>query len=546
MKKKTWVIVCSVMSAIALVLLIVLVVKCVKLADSVSDSKNEGEAQNVQDNGTSSNVVNDETETGEDTANSKDDANGGGKESTDTGTEAGSEADGEDGKSADAGTDAENDTDSEEGESTDTGTDAGGDTDGEDGKSADTGTDAENNTDSEEGESTDTGTDAEGDTDRENGDITDSDNTDDKEDTKKVRRITEYTSMDAILSEMTLEEKIYQMFIVKPEQLVRESGVYTVSGNYVTSADDRFDRVLEKYPVGGVVLFAGNLTGEQQTKDMIQNMQASAGNTMGMKLFTCVDEEGGRVARVAGNSAFGVKNVGPMAKIRDKDEAFAAGAEIGKYLHRLGFNVDFAPDADVITNPLNKVIGDRSFGTEADVVTELAIAYSDGLHSENVMSTFKHFPGHGATEGDTHEGYAFTNKSLDELMEAELKPFMEAGKNGVEFCMSAHISIPKILGEETPCSLSKQALTGILREQVGYDGLIITDALEMGAIVNKYGTGKAAAMAVEAGADVLLMPDNLKKAYEGICAEIDAGNITEERIDESVRRILKYKLRLEQ
>ena len=510
MKKKTWVIVCSVMSAIALVLLIVLVVKCVKLADSVSDSKNEGEAQNVQDNGTSSNVVNDETETGEDTANSKDDANGDGKESTDTGT------------------------------------DDGSDTDGEDEKSADTGTDAENDTDSEEGESTDTGTDAEGDTDRENGDITDSDNTDDKEDTKKVRRITEYTSVDAILSEMTLEEKIYQMFIVKPEQLVRESGVYTVSGNYVTSADDRFDRVLEKYPVGGVVFFAGNLTGEQQTKDMIQNMQASAGNTMGMKLFTCVDEEGGRVARVAGNSAFGVKNVGPMAKIRDKDEAFTAGAEIGKYLHRLGFNVDFAPDADVITNPLNKVIGDRSFGTEADVVTELAIAYSDGLHSENVMSTFKHFPGHGATEGDTHEGYAFTNKSLDELMEAELKPFMEAGKNGVEFCMSAHISIPKILGEETPCSLSKQALTGILREQVGYDGLIITDALEMGAIVNKYGTGKAAAMAVEAGADVLLMPDNLKKAYEGICAEIDAGNITEERIDESVRRILKYKLRLEQ
>ena len=313
MKKKTWVIVCSAMSAIALVLLIVLVVKCVKLADSVSDSKNEGEAQNVQDNGTSSNVVNDETETGEDTANSKDDANGGGKESTDAGTDAGSEADGEDGKSADTGTDAENDTDSEDGES------------------ADAGTDVENDTDSEDGESTDTGTDAEGDTDRENGDITDSDNTDDKEDTKKVRRITEYTSVDAILSEMTLEEKIYQMFIVKPEQLVRESGVYTVSGNYVTSADDRFDRVLEKYPVGGVVLFAGNLTGEQQTKDMIQNMQASAGNTMGMKLFTCVDEEGGRVARVAGNSAFGVKNVGPMAKIRDKDAAFAAGAEIGKY-----------------------------------------------------------------------------------------------------------------------------------------------------------------------------------------------------------------------
>lgn len=340
---------------------------------------------------------------------------------------------------------------------------------------------------------------------------------------------------EKLLAGMTLEEKIYQMFIVTPEQLTGVSAV-TAAGN-TTKAK------LEQYPVGGLIYFSANLVSEEQTKTMLSEVQRFSDEIEGVNLFLCIDEEGGRVARIAKNKAFNVEIVPPMANVSSEEEAYHCGYTIGAYLSRLGFNVDFAPDADVLTNSSNSVIGDRSFGSDAGIVTKYAAAYSNGLHSNGIMSTFKHFPGHGATEADTHEGYAYTNKSYAELMAAELQPFSAAGKNGVDMVMAAHISVPAVIGDDTPCSLSEKMITGILRDELQYDGLVITDALNMGAIAEKYDSSSAAVMAVKAGVDILLMPSDFKSAHSGIYTAVQNGEISEERINESVRRILIAKMK---
>ena len=341
-------------------------------------------------------------------------------------------------------------------------------------------------------------------------------------------------AVEALLSEMTLEEKVYQMFIVTPEQL---TGV-----SKVTAAGNLTKQKLKQYPVGGLVYFSANLVSRNQTKTMLTKVQKYANEIEGVDLFLCVDEEGGRVARVANNKAFRVKNVGPMANVSSEKEAYDCGETIGAYLSELGFNVDFAPDADVLTKSGSAVIGNRSFGSDAGLVTKYAVAYSNGLHAHGIMSTFKHFPGHGATEADTHEGYAYTNETYEELMATELQPFSAAQVCGVDLVMVAHISAPNIVGDDTPCSLSEKMITGILRTDLGYDGLVITDAMNMGAIAKNYDSGIAAKMAVKAGADIILMPSDFQAAYSGLYTAVRSGEISEERIDESVRRILTAKI----
>lgn len=231
-----------------------------------------------------------------------------------------------------------------------------------------------------------------------------------------------------------------------------------------------------------------------------------------------------------------------MQEVKDEKEAYEAGETIGTYLSRLGFNFDFAPDADVLTNKSNKAIGDRSFGSDSDRVVKMAAAFSDGLHSQNVLSSFKHFPGHGAVQGDTHDGFAYTDKTYEELLKSELKPFMAAGSLGVDAVMAAHISVPEITGEDTPCTLSEKMITDVLRRDLGFEGLIITDALDMGAITQNYTSRQAAVLAFRAGVDMLLMPRDFKQASEGILEAVEKGEISEERIDESLRRIIKAKL----
>ena len=346
--------------------------------------------------------------------------------------------------------------------------------------------------------------------------------------------MTEEKKTAEILAKMTLREKIYLMCIITPEQLGGEWPV--------TAVNDDTAAALGKYPVGGVIYFEDHLKDPAQTRDMLSKMQAYAKQNGQLPLFLCVDEEGGKVARVANNPAFNVKNVGPMKNIAGAAEARSAGKTIGKYLADLGFNVDFAPDADVLTAAGSIIIGNRSFGNDPLKVTECATAVSDGLHEYGIMSCFKHFPGHGAVEADTHKGLAYTDKTLDELLNCELIPFAKAEENGVDMIMVAHISVPAILGDNTPCTLSEYMVTTVLKEKLGYKGLVITDALNMGAITSVYSGGEAAVLAVKAGVDILLMPPDLEAAVNAVEEAVISGRILAERIDEAAGKIIKAKL----
>ena len=206
--------------------------------------------------------------------------------------------------------------------------------------------------------------------------------------------------------------------------------------------------------------------------------------------------------------------------------------------------MDFAPDADVLTNPDNTVVKNRSFGSDPQMVTDMVKAYLDGLESHLVYGVPKHFPGHGATAEDSHQGFAYIQKSWEELEQAELVPFRAMAPDQVDFLMVGHISIPKILGDDTPASLSYEAITGYLRGEIGYQGIVITDALNMGAIQNHYSSSEACIRSFLAGTDMLLMPADFKSAYQGVLGAVREGRISEERLKESVIRILMVKRKL--
>ncbi len=341
------------------------------------------------------------------------------------------------------------------------------------------------------------------------------------------------------LSGMTLKEKVAQIFVITPEAL---TGYKTV-----TAAGSATHSALKTYPVGGLIYFGANIVTPNQLKTMTSNTQKYAEEIEGMGLFLAVDEEGGTVARIGNNSKFTVKKYSNMASIgvaKDYKKAYEVGETIGSYLHKYGLNLDFAPDADVLTNPYNTAIGNRSFGTDGNLVAKMDLQVAKGLADHQVFSCFKHFPGHGGTKGDTHEGFAYTNRTLNELKKSELVPFQAAVNNHIPFIMISHISAPKVIGDNTPSSLSKVMITDILRKQMGYDGIIITDSMSMGAIVNTYGTKDAVIKSIQAGADLILMPQDFKKAYQGVLDAVADGTISEQRINESLERILRVKLNM--
>ena len=348
--------------------------------------------------------------------------------------------------------------------------------------------------------------------------------------------------IDEMLEGMTLGEKAAQLFVVQPEDLV--DGV-----SCVIQAGDATRKGLETYPVGGIIYMEQNLQSEDQVKEMLRNVQQFSRERTGLPLLTCVDEEGGTVARVAGSGNFDVTNVGNMSEIGasgDTERARQAGETIGIYLSELGFNLDFAPDADVWSNPANEIVRYRSFGTDPKRVSEMSMAVLDGLMSKGVTGVIKHFPGHGATEGDTHEGYAYTNKTWGELEICELIPFQTGIEQEVPMIMVGHISLPNVTGDETPASLSHEIVTKRLREQMGYDGVVVTDAMNMGAVAENYEPAEAAVKALQAGVDLILMPEDFRAAYQGVMDAVEDGTLSKKRIDQSLRRILRLKLEMEQ
>ena len=339
-----------------------------------------------------------------------------------------------------------------------------------------------------------------------------------------------------VMNDMTIEEKVLQLFMITPEALT--------GGETVTAAGDRTREAIAQYPVGGIVYFTKNLKEPEQVRTMLQNTRQYYEEAGYPVPFFGVDEEGGQVARIGRQPAFGMEQIEDMRSIGDRgeiQEAKRVGQVIGACLSDLGFTLDFAPVADVVTNPENQVIGRRSFGTDPELVADFAMAEVRGLEDYGVWAVLKHYPGHGATLGDSHQGYAYTDKSLEELTEAELVPFQRGIQEGIHFIMAAHIAVPSVTGDETPCTLSSYMISEVLRSRMGYDGIVITDAMNMGAISQQYDSAEAAVLALQAGVDLILMPVDFHNACEGVLAALETGELTGERIDESVRRILRVK-----
>lgn len=343
-----------------------------------------------------------------------------------------------------------------------------------------------------------------------------------------------------LLDKMTIEEKAAQLFIVLPESLME-------SGAGVTAAGEITRNAMLQVPVGGFIYMEANLESSEQVISMLEHVQKFSEERIGLPAFLCVDEEGGSVARIANSGKFDVPVFEDMAetgKRRNTQEAYEIGAAIGGYLFELGFNVDFAPVADVWTNPQNQTVKKRAFGSDADAVSDLANAAAEGLRSQGIMACLKHFPGHGNTSADTHAGYAYTNKTKEELYQCELIPFAKGIENGVPFIMVGHISLPNVTGNDTPASLSPEIMRDLLREEMGYEGIIVTDAFNMGAIAEQYSSSEAAVKALQAGADMILMPEDFKSAYEETVLAIKDGRLPMERVDASLMRILKLKTAL--
>ena len=340
----------------------------------------------------------------------------------------------------------------------------------------------------------------------------------------------------ATLATMTLEQKVHQMFVVTPEALTQV--------DVATLASETTRAALQAHPVGGIAYFAQNLTDPEQTRTLLANTQAMALELNGVPLLLGVDEEGGTVARIARNAAFGVTNPGDMRDVGaagDSTYARDVALTIGTYLRDLGFNLDFAPVCDVASNPDSDVMALRSFGSEPQLVADMVGAQVEGFGQAGMLCSAKHFPGIGAALGDSHEVQIVSEKSVEELAAEELIPFERAINSGVPLVMVGHLSLPNATGSEEPACLNPQVATGILRERLGFGGLAISDSLSMGAVTQYHGSGEAAVLAIQAGMDLLLMPEDFALALEGVLSAIADGTLTEERIDESVARILALK-----
>lgn len=332
-----------------------------------------------------------------------------------------------------------------------------------------------------------------------------------------------------LLDGMTTQEKICQLLIVHPEALT--------GGSAVTGMTDELAAALRAYPVGGLLLSAGNMTSGEQ----LAALTAALSNGCKTAPLISVDEEGGRVARLM--NTVGTTKLGSMYSYRAQgtqgahDNAQTIARDIAAY----GFNTDFAPVADVWTNKRSSAIGDRAYSDDYDEAAELVAAAVKGFHDRGVICCLKHFPGHGSTEADSHLGTSVTERTLDELREAELLPFRAGIEAGAGMIMVSHMSAPAVTGDNTPCDLSPAVVTDLLRTELGYNGVVITDAHNMGAITANYTPGEAAVLAIEAGCDLILMPDDLDAALQALRDAAADGTLTEARIDESVLRILTLK-----
>jgi len=329
------------------------------------------------------------------------------------------------------------------------------------------------------------------------------------------------------MESMTLHEKISQMIIATPESMTGVKPTY--------NAGDITQAAFEKYPVGGVVIFAPNVVSEQQLIDFTTGIQEYSS----IPLFISADEEGGQVTRL---KKLDIHEIGPMLSYEDQGEeaAYANAVTLANALKKYGLNTDFAPVADVLTNPTNKVIGDRAYSTDFETAAILVPAAVRGFHDSGVACSVKHFPGHGGTKEDSHNTPAYVHRTLDELVNNEFKPFVAGINAGADMVMMGHLIVPEL--DDLPASMSTVIVTDVLRGDLGFDGVVITDSLMMSAVSKEFTVSEIAVTSVDAGVDILLAPSDVAATISALKAAVKSGDIPESRIDDSVERILRAKI----
>ncbi|MDW0117107.1 beta-N-acetylhexosaminidase [Sporosarcina thermotolerans] len=340
----------------------------------------------------------------------------------------------------------------------------------------------------------------------------------------------EFSGIDLMMEEMSVEEKIGQLLIVG------------MSGK---TFNGEIDRLIRQNKVGGIILLGKNISTPSGIVQLLNDSKkANEGNDI--QLLLSVDEEGGRVSRIPA----GMKKLPAASLIGQKNKesfAYETGIYLAELLHSFGYNMNFAPVLDVNSNPQNPVIGDRSFSSDPYKVASLGMSVMKGMTDNGIISVVKHFPGHGDTHIDSHKALPIIQKSLQELKQTELVPFQKAIDENVDMIMVAHILFPE-LDKEYPSSLSKKIITDLLRNEMHYNGVVITDDLTMGAIVNEYTVAEAAIQSFLAGSDLLLIAgdyQNQVDTFDTLVAAVESGIISMERLDESVKRILELKNRYE-
>jgi len=344
------------------------------------------------------------------------------------------------------------------------------------------------------------------------------------------------------IKKMSLREKVGQMFFVRPEALdttIHWTEYQDLPDYKLQQVNKTMRDVSKDYPVGGMILYAHNIVDEAQLGEFIAEIRTLNGSPL-----LAIDEEGGRIARIANNENFDVPKYESMAAIAesgDPNEAYKAAFTIGSYVKEYGFDIDYAPVADVNTNPENIVIGARAFSDDPETAAEFVVSYLNGLDSAGVIGTLKHFPGHGDVKTDTHSGYAETNKTWEEMLECEMIPFKAGIEAGAQMIMTAHIAAPKVTGDDLPATLSSVILQDKLRGELGFKGIIVTDAMDMGAITTQFGNAEAAIKSIQAGVDVVLCSKDFTQVFDAVVNAVEKGDIKETRIDESVKRILELK-----
>ncbi|MFE1252517.1 glycoside hydrolase family 3 protein [Streptomyces fungicidicus] len=351
----------------------------------------------------------------------------------------------------------------------------------------------------------------------------------------------------ALISRMTLEEKVGQLFVMRvyghsatdPDQAdidanLKEIGVRTAA------------EMLARYRVGGIIYFAWahNTRDPHQIADLSNGIQkASLGLPRGLPVLVSTDQEHGIVARVGEPATLfpGAMAVGAGGSRAD---ARTLGRIAGLELRALGIRQNYSPVADVNVNPANPVIGVRSFGSDPQSVADLVAAEVKGYESSHIASTAKHFPGHGDTVDDSHAKLPYIHHTRDQWEQLDAPPFEAAIAAGIDSIMTAHIVVPALDPSEDPATLSRPILTGILREELGYDGVVVTDSLGMEGVRTKYGDDRVPVLALKAGVDQLLNPPSLDVAWNAVLNAVRDGELTEDRLDESILRVLRMKAKL--